>query len=276
MDARQVETALKNLPLGGMRCFEQIGSTNDEAMRWVAQGAPHLALLLAEEQTAGRGRTGTTWYSPAGASLAFSLILYPHHLEPYILPRLTALGALAVKDALNKLYDLPAQIKWPNDVLVHRQKVCGVLCEAQWDGDEVKALVLGIGVNVTPESISQVQNDSEAIQASCLEMLLGRPVDRLALLQAVLAEVIAWLPRLSTQEFLQAWESSLAFRGEWVRVSMGQSRANPGLPGALESYSPTMEEGKVIGLSQDGSLRLRTAFGEIVKVNVGEMHLRPS
>jgi len=276
MQATQVEAALKDLPVGGLRCFESVGSTNDEAARWAAQGAPHLALVIAEEQTAGRGRSGNTWYSPAGASLAFSLVLYPHQMEPYLLPRLTALGALAVKDALNKLYDLPAQIKWPNDVLVHRQKVSGVLAEAQWDGDQVKALVLGIGINVTAASTAQVNPNTDAIQATCVEALLGRPVDRLALLRAVLAEVISWQPRLATQDFLQAWESSLAFRGEWVQVSLGQSRGKDGLPGALEGLSPTIEEGKVIGLSQDGSLRLRTASGETVKVSVGEMHLRPS
>jgi BirA family biotin operon repressor/biotin-[acetyl-CoA-carboxylase] ligase len=161
MDAGQVGAVLKDLPVGEIRCFEQIGSTNDEAARLVAQGAPHLTLVIAEEQTAGRGRGGNTWYSPAGASLAFSLILYPHHLEPYLLPRLTALGALAVKDALNKLYDLPAQIKWPNDVLVHRQKVCGVLAEAQFDGDQVKALVLGIGINVpAPAQVAILQIQS--------------------------------------------------------------------------------------------------------------------
>jgi len=276
MDVSQVKAALKGLPIGELRCLEQVGSTNDEAARWVAQDAPHLALVIADEQTAGRGRSGNTWYSPAGASLAFSLVLYPRHLEPYLLPRLTALGALAVKDALNKLYNLPAQIKWPNDVLVHRQKVSGVLAEAQWDGDQVRALVLGIGINVTLASTAQIKPTPGTIQPTCVEALLGRSADRLELLRAVLEEVICWQPRLATQDFLQAWESSLAFRGEWVQVSLGQSRGKDGLPGALEGRSPTIEEGKVIGLSQDGSLRLRTASGEIVKVSVGEMHLRPS
>ncbi len=276
MQATQIEAALQDLPVGGLRFFEQVGSTNDEATRWAAQGAPDLALVIANEQTAGRGRSGQTWYSPAGASLAFSLVLYPHQKEPYLLPRLTALGALAVKDALNNLYDLPAQIKWPNDVLVHRQKVCGVLAEAQWDGDQVKALVLGIGINVTAASTTQVNLKPDGIRAASVEELLGRPVERIALLRAVLAEVIGWQTRLASQDFLQAWDSSLAFRGEWVQVSLGQSRGKDGLPGVLESRSPTLEEGKVIGLSQDGSLRLRTASGEIVKVSVGEMHLRPS
>lgn len=278
MDIQDVQAALNKLPLGGIRYFPQVGSTNDEAARWVAQNAPNMSLVLTDEQTAGRGRTGRTWIAPAGSALTFSLILHPQQLGPHLLPRLTALGSLAVEETLRNYYDLPAQIKWPNDVLVHRQKICGVLTEAQWDGDQVKALILGIGINVARQSAmeaNRVTIDS-ALPAASLEELLDRPVNRLYLLSKVLDEIIRWQPRLASQDFLQAWEANLAFRGEWVRINLGDSQGKDGLPRSLEGQSPTIEEGKVMGLFQDGSLRLRTAAGEIVKVNVGEIHLRPA
>lgn len=278
MDIQDVQAALNKLPLGGIRYLPQVGSTNDEAARWIAQSAPNMSLVLTDEQTAGRGRSGRTWIAPAGSSLIFSLILHPQQLGAHLLPRLTALGALAVEETLRNYYDLPAQIKWPNDVLVHRQKVCGVLTEAQWDEDQVKALILGIGINVARQSSIEANRmaDESTLPATSLEDLLDRPVDRLYLLGKVLEEIFRWQPRLASQDFLQAWEANLAFRGEWVVINLGDSPGKDGLPRTLERQSPTIEEGKVMGLFQDGSLRLRTAVGEIVKVSVGEIHLRPA
>jgi BirA family transcriptional regulator, biotin operon repressor / biotin---[acetyl-CoA-carboxylase] ligase len=273
MDQASLEIKLADLPLGGVRYFQKTASSNDEAARWIEAGAPDWALVVADQQTAGRGRMGRSWHTPAGASLAFSLVLYPVQEGPYILPRVTALGALAVCDALQSLYGLRPKIKWPNDVLLERRKVSGVLVEAQWSGSQLSALILGIGINVAPASV--IEDSRLRFPATCVENVAGHPIERLELLHAVLTNLLEWRPRLASQAFLQAWEERLAFRGEWVQVSPGQSPGKDGLPQDLEGLPVPVHEGQVIGLAPDGSLRLRTRTGETVMIHVGEVRLAP-
>lgn len=277
MDQQQIQDVLADLHLGAVRFFAQVGSTNDEAARWVMEEAPDMSLVVADEQTAGRGRDGRTWYTPRGSALAFSLVIYPTEKVSHIQSRLTALGALAVQHALQKHYHVPAQIKWPNDVLVHRKKLAGVLAEAHWSGDQLKALVLGIGINVAPESVAFTAGREDGLNfpATCLQAVAGQPVDRLTLLHQVIEELVFWRPRLGLPEFLQAWEANLAFRGEMVQLAISQSAGKDGLPRSLEGHPPAIEEGMILGLSPDGSLRLRKPNGEIVNVHYGEMRLRP-
>lgn len=271
MDQEKLAKFLADLPLGGIRFLKSTGSTNDEAALWIEEGAPDLALVVAEQQTAGRGRMGRTWHTPPGAALAFSLVLHPEQDGHYILPRHTALGALAVGDALHSLYGLMPKVKWPNDVLLERRKVSGVLVEAQWSGGDLAALILGIGINVAPASV--VMDSQLRYPATCVEEVLGRKVDRIELLGAVLSKILEWRPRLSSPAFLQSWEERLAFRGEWVNVYPGQSPGKDGLPRDMESLPAPVYEGEIIGLAPDGSLRLRTRSGEIVIINVGEVRL---
>ena len=119
------------LPLAGVRAVQQTGSTNDDALLLATQGALDGWLVLAEEQTQGRGRSQRRWVTATGPALAFSLLLRPSALEQAYIGRFTALGALSVQQVLSEL-GLSAQIKWPNDVLVNGKKVCGVLAETLW------------------------------------------------------------------------------------------------------------------------------------------------
>jgi hypothetical protein len=141
----------------------------------VDNGAPDLSLVVADEQTMGKGRAGRRWYTPAGSALAFSLILSPAWVEPEMLPRFTGLGALAVKQALESRYGLPAKIKWPNDVLLQRRKLAGVLVEAHWIGI-VLSLDLGRHKRCI-QSIKEIrQREPQLIfPATCLEHPLGSP-----------------------------------------------------------------------------------------------------
>lgn len=243
---------------GQLRYFERITSTNDEALRWAGEGAPHLSLVVADEQTAGRGRMGRRWFTPPGAALAFSLILHPDRLPLKAFAHLTALGALAVCAALNERFHLQPQIKWPNDVLLNGCKLAGVLVEAVWQGEELQAAVLGIGINIARKSVPP---DEELLfPATCLEDTLGRRVDRWVVLRDVLCAVVEWLPQLDGSEFLRAWQDRLAFRGQPVQVS------REGQP---------VIEGVLAGLLPDGSLLLRLPSGETASVQAGEVHLRP-
>jgi BirA family biotin operon repressor/biotin-[acetyl-CoA-carboxylase] ligase len=268
MDQTQLETALDDLPVGEIRYYERIDSTNTAAARWAEAGAPDLSLVVADEQTAGRGRLGRRWFTPPGAALAFSLLLdlqvgtaSSAVLPERRVPALTALGAVAVSCALRHLYDLSPEIKWPNDVLLKRRKVAGVLVETHWQGESPTSAVLGIGINVATSSIPQ--ETDLLYPAACVQAVLGRPVDRWVLLHAVLEELLAWRSRLSSKEFLQTWNDQLAFKGEWVQV------------GRADLSGSSLNEGTVIGLSPDGCLQLRTSSGNVATIQSGELTLRP-
>jgi BirA family biotin operon repressor/biotin-[acetyl-CoA-carboxylase] ligase len=274
MDLPSLESALADLNLPAIRFFSSIGSTNDEAWRWVDVGAPHCALVIADEQTAGRGRFNRRWVTTAGSGLAFSLVLLSPALSPQLVQRLTGLSAVAVCNTLRTKYALPAQIKWPNDILLNQHKVAGVLVEARWDGEKLIAAVIGIGINIAPESVNPVNLPLEGLNfpATCVEAALGHPVDRLELLCASLREFFRWLPQLASQNFIDEWEASLAYYGQWVELfTENLAHSSP-----REAAPAPIQLGKVVGLTQDGSLKLLTQSGELVTAQVGKIHLRPS
>ncbi len=258
MNERALRRTLSDLPLGGVRYDEQTGSTNDAALAWAAEGVPDLTLVVADEQTAGRGRGGRSWITPFGTALAFSLVLHPRPVERDIIPLYSALGALAVASALGEKYGLMPEIKWPNDVLVHGRKLCGILAETVWLGERAESVVLGIGLNVRPEAVPA----AEALDfpATSLEEVTGLSVDRLSLLHDILAALLTWRPRLGTEEFIQAWEGRLAFRGKQVQV---WAKDQP------------LRAGQVEGLDRKGGLRLRSPQGKLFTVHFGEIRLRP-
>ena len=264
MDQHALATLLEDLPLGTVRYFDSVGSTNNRAARWAEDGAPNLSLVVTDEQTAGRGRLSRPWITPPGVALAFSLILQatgeeiplPHNE----LPRMTALGALAVCDAVNQSFHAkhPVKIKWPNDVVAARHKLAGVLSEAFWQGDQLQAIILGIGINVAPGSIPP--REQLDFPATCVEAVAERRVNRWRLLHEVLVRILYWRSHLTSPKFIQTWDDNLAFRGEWVQL-------------LSEAETPLI--GKITGLTSDGSLKLRTRSGEVVTIQAGEIHVRP-
>jgi len=263
MDERTLRKALSNLPLGGLRYFRQTGSTNDVALAWAAAGSPDLALVVADEQTAGRGRGIHQWFSPPGAALAFSLVIRPIPAEQTLIPLFSALGALAVCEVLSAL-GLQPEIKWPNDVLLNRRKVCGILAESVWTGEKADSLILGLGLNIKPEAVPSP--DQLNYPATCLEaeltpsQLKVQVFEREALLRQILQAVLHWRDLVGTNVFMQSWETRLAFRREQVEIwTEGQAA----------------RKGQLDGLEQDGSLRLLSPQGQVFTVRFGEVHLRP-
>jgi BirA family biotin operon repressor/biotin-[acetyl-CoA-carboxylase] ligase len=248
---------LSNLPLGGIRYFDQIGSTNDEALAWVDEGAADLSLVLANEQTSGRGRLERSWFTPRDSALAFSLILRPTEAERAHPALLTGLLALSLVSCLHPL-GLSAAIKWPNDVLVNGKKLAGILVESSWSGQRLDAFVLGMGVNVTPASIPPTHQ--LLFPATSIESELGRQISREELLRDILLVALAWRQKLGTKEIIQAWEEHLAYRGQHVRVETGKHDAVLGIP---------------LGLDAEGRLRLKSENGETVTIHFGDVHLRP-
>ncbi len=247
---------LPGLALGGVRHYRVTGSTNDDALVWAADGAPDCSLVTAEEQNAGRGRFDRRWVTRPGSALAMSLILRLTAQERERLMLFSPLGALAVCDALEALR-LQPQIKWPNDVLLERRKVCGVLSEAAWLGDQLEAVVVGMGVNVLVGS--NPPDDQVLFPATCVADHLAQPPDREALLAAVIKAALTRRLQIGSEEFLAAWRSRLAFVGEWVWLD-----------------GPNFQRrARVIDIDRDGNLITAGEDGSQTPIAVGEIHLRP-
>lgn len=257
MNQHELKRAVSRLPLGDIRYFDSIGSTNSEALAWATGGAKDLSLVIADEQTAGRGRLDRKWFTPKGTALAVSIILRPSEGEKLHLTRFVGLAALAVADAL-RTRSLVSQVKWPNDVLLHGRKVGGILVESVWSGEDVDGLVIGIGMNVLKGAVPS----AEFLQfpATSLEESLGPLVEREQLLHDILAGLIALRPHLSSDSFIASWERALAFRGEQVQAG--------GSDGSLIT-------GKLLGLESDGSLRLIDGASKTITVRFGDVRLRP-
>jgi BirA family transcriptional regulator, biotin operon repressor / biotin---[acetyl-CoA-carboxylase] ligase len=257
MNQNELKKALSKLPLGEIRYFDSVGSTNSEALAWAASGAQDLSLVFADEQTAGRGRLDRKWFTPKETALALSLILRPTAVEKPYISRLTGLAALAIADAL-RTYGLISQIKWPNDILLNGRKVAGILVESVWSGEEVDCLVIGIGVNVLKGAVPSP--DLLRFPATSLEEAFGPDVERERVLRDILAGIIALRPHLRSDSFLASWEKALAFRGEQVQVEQGDG---------------SLRTGKLLGLESDGSLKLSGEAGEAITVRFGDVRLRP-
>ncbi len=258
MNEKTLRAALAHLPVSEMRFFDTAGSTNDLALNWIEVGAPDGALVAADTQTAGRGRLDRHWITQPGSALAFSLVLHPRADEIEKLPFFAPLAGLAVSQALENL-GLSPEIKWPNDVLLERRKVCGILVEAAWSGSQSKGVVIGIGVNVAPSSVPSL--GEVLFPAGCVEQALGRPVERTDLLAKILAHIFDLRSTIASPFFMRAWAERLAFRGEWVRVEP------PGRPAQV---------GMLAGIDEQGCLVLRTQAGLEVRIPAGDVaRLRP-
>ena len=239
--------------------FQQIGSTNDEARRLAQAQAPEGLMVVAEEQTAGRGRAGRRWITPAGSALAFSLVLRPD-VPPAQAARLTMLAGLAVCEGIEQAAGVPAALKWPNDILLAGQKAGGILVEAVFasDGQErLEFAVLGIGVNVeTAPAAGQVD-----FPATALNQQAGRPIERLDLLRAILERLEARYPALNALDrrpLHAEWAARLVWMGEPV----------------IAHTSGADYAGQAQGTDPDGALVIRLDTGEQVRVRAGDVRLR--
>ena len=241
--------------------YQQIGSTNDEARRLAQAGAPEGLLVVAEEQSAGRGRAGRRWITPAGGALAFSLVLRPAAPVAQA-ARLTMIAGLAVCEAIEQTVGVRATLKWPNDILLDGQKTGGILVEAVTTaGDEaggrLEYAIVGIGVNVA----AAPEPEQVGFPATALQARAGRPVDRLQLVRAILRRLEAHYPAVTAADphpLHSAWSARLAWLGEPV-VALT----------AAGEYA-----GRAEGTDPDGALVIRLETGERVRVMAGDVRLR--
>ena len=191
--------------------WDEVDSTNAALARLLKTGASEGTVVIADTQTAGRGRVGKPWFSPPGVNLHLSVVVEPA-IPVTDAHFYTLIGSLAIADALAN-YDVAAQVKWPNDVLVNNKKIAGVLSELQIAGDHVNSLILGIGVNVNINRSSMNQQYGEAAAgATSLLEVLGHTVDR----NVLAARILENLERRHFQFLAHGKQSVIA---EWRKRS---------------------------------------------------------
>ncbi|TPG80930.1 bifunctional biotin--[acetyl-CoA-carboxylase] ligase/biotin operon repressor BirA [Pseudomonas mandelii] len=234
--------------------FDSIDSTNAEALRAIERGQAAPFLVLAERQTAGRGRRGRKWASPFAENIYYSLVL---RIEGGMrqLEGLSLVVGLAVMQALRELGISGAGLKWPNDVLVGQKKIAGILLELVGDPADVCHVVLGVGINVNMQITDEVDQ-----QWTSMRLESGKVFDRNHLVGELGAMLQAYLCRHQVDGFS-------AIQAEWEQNHLWQGRAVSLIAGVNHI------EGEVLGIDSQGALRLRV--GGVEKVfSGGELSLR--
>jgi BirA family transcriptional regulator, biotin operon repressor / biotin---[acetyl-CoA-carboxylase] ligase len=240
-----------------IRLLASTTSTNEEAKRGAKQGAPHGATWIAEQQTAGRGRQGRAWWSLAGESLLFS-VLVRDAPAPSRLPQIALLAGLAVQSAVSRALgcETDAKIKWPNDVVVKDKKVAGVLVEAMSTGRRVEAVVIGIGINVHTRTFPHEIADRATSIALASASGAGPP-DRAQILADVLASLDGDLHVVAGHGLglvRARLEAADALCGRRVRGEGG-------------------DQGLASGIDDDGRLMVQRDDGVLARWVAGEVHL---
>jgi BirA family biotin operon repressor/biotin-[acetyl-CoA-carboxylase] ligase len=235
----------------GILYFPTIGSTNDVAAAIAANGEGHGAVVVAGSQTSGRGRRGRTWYSPSGSGLYVSMVVDPARGRRGRVAAdatrsaslLTLTTGVALAEAIEAMTGLRPEIKWPNDILIARRKVAGILAEGLTSGTGLSSVVLGYGINVAaisyPKELTSV--------ASSLETELGRQVDRAQLCVETIAAIVRRIHDLADGRFdaiLDAW-----------------SARAPGSRGASVSWQTPSgpQTGVTQGIDEQGALLVRVS-----------------
>ena len=240
----------------GVHLYARAGSTNDLARALAAAGAPHGTVVLAEEQTAGRGRSGRPWSSPPGLGIWMSLVVRPATLPaPGLLPILVGLAAAEAVDPFAR--PEATAVKWPNDLWIGGRKLAGILCEGSWDGEGPGGIVVGIGMNVlhAPGDFPPEVRET----ATSLRIAAGWSPPRAEVAGALAAAIVRALARPPAQltgALLEALRRRDALEGRPVRVTGAEALA-----------------GTALGVNPAGALLLRTGDGRLRTVTAGTVRL---
>lgn len=224
--------------------METVQSTQKEAHK-IAEEAAEGTLVIAEEQTAGRGRMTRPWHSPKYTGIWMSLILKPD-LPPVKAPQFTLIAAVAVAEAIRDTAGLKPEIKWPNDLLLNGKKITGILTELQADSDRIRSIIIGIGMNVNQSSFP----DELAGIATSLAIEKGEPVPRAKLVQAILKNM-----EIYYAEYIENGFGAIKEKWESFAVSIGRQLIARTIGGTIR--------GKALGITEEGVLKLQDENGII-------------
>lgn len=233
--------------------YDTIDSTNSEAMRQAKLGAPEGLCIVADEQTAGRGRHGRTWESEKGSGLYFSMVLRPK-LPSDLLPLVTLMSAVAVREALLK-HSVSADIKWVNDLLVGEKKISGILCEAV-ETVNGPAVIVGIGINLEAKH----RSDGLSTTATSVEEETKTKPDG----ETLLDDLVEALK--SNYEILNEQDGPRSVRDRWTKASSYASGKS-----VLVRTAGEQLEGITRGIEGNGGLRVELPDGSIRIVQAGDV-----
>lgn len=238
-------------------CFTETDSTNVRARKLGENGAAHGTLVVAEQQTAGRGRRGRGWESPAGSSIYMSLLLRPEFL-PNKAPMLTIVMAYSVATALREQTGLDFRIKWPNDIVLNGKKVVGILTEMSTEIEYINHVVIGVGINVNTEAFPE----EICATATSIRRESGKTWRRAELIAAILRQFEVQYERFVKEEDLaylrEAYDAVLVNCNREVRIL-----------GEKDGYRAV-----ALGIDDQGELLVRKEDGTVTSVYAGEVSVR--
>lgn len=237
--------------------YAELDSTNLEAKRLGEKGATHGTLVVADMQTAGKGRRGRSWSSPSGSSIYTTILLRPD-LEPNCAPMMTLVMAYSVACAVREQTGLEVQIKWPNDIVVHGRKICGILTEMSTEIDYIHYVIIGVGINVNIQEFPEEIRET----ATSLSLELGQAVKRSSLLACMMRHF-----EKTYQVFMETHDlSKLREKYNQLLVNYGQEVK---VLGEMVSYHAI-----ALGINDKGELQVEKEDGTKASILSGEVSVR--
>lgn len=246
----------KILEENGVHFVYSVESTNFTARSLAEKQYPEFTTVIAEEQTAGKGRRERSWFSPPGSGLWFSIILRPALAGPAKAAPLTLVTAAAISLYFNRFADLKVKVKWPNDLLISGKKTGGILCELKGEPDHINYLIVGIGINVNQAAESFPPELGS--QATSLSVESGKKYNRTDLFFALKDSILQAYDHFIALGFSKARETILeynTFIGKTVSINLGEKTLN----------------GLALDLDSKGCLLVKDMKGTLHRVNYGEI-----
>lgn len=236
-------------------CLEETDSTNVRARQLAEEGAADGTVIIADRQSAGRGRLGRRWESPSGVNLYTSILLRPN-IPVQQAPQLTFLTAVAVAETLQQHCHLAAGVKWPNDILVRGAKIAGLLNEMNAETEQIHFVILGVGVNLNMTS-EQFPEDLN-YPATSVFLETGAKVSRVAFIRSFLETLDGYYGEFIAEGFVpirRRWESLCALMNTRIQIDQNSG----------------MLQGTLVGLDADGALRLQLEDGRVERILAGDV-----
>jgi BirA family transcriptional regulator, biotin operon repressor / biotin---[acetyl-CoA-carboxylase] ligase len=258
VSSNEIQLGLKTEFIGRAIHYEEVvDSTQKIAHVLSNEDAPEGTVVVAEQQTAGRGRLNRSWESPKHSGIWMSIILRPK-IMPQRAPQLTLLAAVAVVQAIQDLTNVNCEIKWPNDILINGKKLVGILTELQSEPDRIKAVIIGIGINA-----NQDESDfPEWIQNTATSIALesGRKINRAELMQVIFKKI-----EKLYADYLKHGFKVIKLLWESYAISIGQNIVAKTLNGSIK--------GKALGINEDGVLLVEGSDGKIHKIHSADIEI---
>ncbi len=255
ISSEEIKKHLNTTNIGAqIHVFEKIDSTNNYAKKLAVGSENHGSVIVAETQTAGRGRLGRSFFSPHGAGIYMSIILRPKiDINKTLL--ITTMAAVALCRAIDNICDVNTQIKWVNDIYIKNKKLCGILAESIIDPTNgERAVILGIGVNVTTKAFDEDIKDV----ATALFEYTNKDINRNELIAGILNELESVYDNLPDCDFIDEYKKRSCVIGKEIfLIRAGEKR-----------------KAFALDIDKDGALVVRNENGETERINTGEISIR--